>query len=288
MRDAVAAQFVLDEIADKEELGVDQSELSQHLVRRAQQSGQDPQEFANHMFEHNHVPELVQEIRRGKALARIVESATVTDASGNVVELKNLRPDGTIGEPEAEVDSTDDPDHTGGDEGVDAAVAPGQTSGDEPTAAARLEGAAAYAARMTEAYGSSIHLSFDESPPSSAEPAGPELADVRRYGRRLVSRFVDKARESERPQFATMLTEHLGLPADQLPVAEQQWAAYEHVNVQAALDAWLAEPGREHRVIGVAGYRHRGSLGLVDLLGASPEESRYGPRPGNVAARGAA
>ena len=52
------------------------------------------------MFEHNHIPELVQEIRRGKALATIVERATVTDASGNVVELKNLRPDGTIGEPE--------------------------------------------------------------------------------------------------------------------------------------------------------------------------------------------
>ncbi|MGI8645458.1 MAG: trigger factor, partial [Nocardioides sp.] len=41
VRDAVAAQFILDEIAKKEELGVDQNELSQHLVRRAQQSGQD-------------------------------------------------------------------------------------------------------------------------------------------------------------------------------------------------------------------------------------------------------
>ncbi len=102
VRDAVAAQFILDEIAKKEELGVDQAELSQHLVRRAQQSGQDPQEFANHMFEHNHIPDLVQEILRGKALATIVESAVVKDASGNVVELKNLRPDGTIGEPEAE------------------------------------------------------------------------------------------------------------------------------------------------------------------------------------------
>ena len=69
VRDAVAAQFVLDEIAKKEEFGVDQNELSEHLVRRAQQSGQDPQEFANHMFEHNHIPELVQEILRGKALA---------------------------------------------------------------------------------------------------------------------------------------------------------------------------------------------------------------------------
>jgi trigger factor len=102
VRDAVAAQFVLDAIAKKEELGVDQNELSQHLVRRAQQSGQEPQEFANHMFEHNHIPELVQEILRGKALAQIVETATVKDGSGNPVELKNLLPDGTIGEPEDE------------------------------------------------------------------------------------------------------------------------------------------------------------------------------------------
>ena len=99
VRDAVAAQFILDEIAKAEEIGIDQAELSQHLVRRAQQSGQDPQEFANHMFEHNHIPDLVQEILRGKALATIVESAKVTDASGNVVDLKNLQPDGTIGEP---------------------------------------------------------------------------------------------------------------------------------------------------------------------------------------------
>ena len=99
VRDAVAAQFILDAIAKKEEIGVDQQDLSTHLVRRAQQSGQDPQEFANHMFEHNHIPDMVQEILRGKALATLVESATVTDASGNVVELANLRPDGTIGEP---------------------------------------------------------------------------------------------------------------------------------------------------------------------------------------------
>jgi trigger factor len=102
VREAVAAQFLLDEVAKKEEIGVDQQELSDHLVRRAQQSGQNPQEFANHMFEHNHIPDLVQEILRGKALARIVETATVKDASGNAVELKNLRPDGTIGDPEAE------------------------------------------------------------------------------------------------------------------------------------------------------------------------------------------
>jgi trigger factor len=121
VRDAVAAQFVLDEVAGELELGVDQQELTEHMVRRAQQSGQDPQEFANHMFEHNHIPELVAEIRRGKALAQIVESATVTDGSGNVVDLKNLRPDGTLGDP--------------AEAGSEAVSETGAESDDEPTQA---------------------------------------------------------------------------------------------------------------------------------------------------------
>jgi trigger factor len=119
VRDAIAAQFILDAIAKKEELGVDQQDLSSHLVRRAQQSGQDPQEFANHMFEHNHIPELVQEILRGKALAALVETATVKDASGNVVELKNLQPDGTIGEPAVEAEADADADAPASDSGSD-------------------------------------------------------------------------------------------------------------------------------------------------------------------------
>lgn len=128
VRDAVAAQFLLDEIAKREELGVEQNDLSQHIVRRAQQSGQDPQEFANHMFEHNHIPELVQEILRGKALATLVESAVVTDASGNHVELKNLRPDGSIGEPEAE--SADET----ADESADESAEPAEQTDEAPEA----------------------------------------------------------------------------------------------------------------------------------------------------------
>jgi trigger factor len=102
VRDSMAAQFILDEVAKAEEIGVEQEELQEHLVRRAQQSGQEPNEFMKHMVEHNHIPEMVAEVVRGKALARIVETATVTDGSGNVVDLKNLRPDGSIGEPEPE------------------------------------------------------------------------------------------------------------------------------------------------------------------------------------------
>ncbi|GAB2748643.1 trigger factor [Nocardioides pakistanensis] len=106
-RDAIAAQFVLDAVAKKEQIGVEQQELSEHIFRRAQQSGQDPNEFAKHMVEHNHIPEMVSEVVRGKALAIVVEGAKVVDESGNHVELKNLRPDGTIGEPEAEADAAE-------------------------------------------------------------------------------------------------------------------------------------------------------------------------------------
>ncbi|MDX6299865.1 MAG: trigger factor [Nocardioidaceae bacterium] len=102
VRDAVAAQFVLDQVAKREEIGVNEGELQAHLLQRAQQSGQNPQEFISHMVEHNHIPEMVSEVVRGKALASVVESASVTDASGNHVELRNLQADGSVVEPGAE------------------------------------------------------------------------------------------------------------------------------------------------------------------------------------------
>ncbi len=100
VRDAVAAQFVLDQVARAEKIGVNEGELQAHLMQRAQQSGQNPQEFIQHMLEHDHIPEMVSEVVRGKALATIVEAAEVTDASGNHVELKNLQPDGSIADPD--------------------------------------------------------------------------------------------------------------------------------------------------------------------------------------------
>jgi trigger factor len=121
VRDAVAAQFLLDEVAKKEEVGVDQQELSEHVMRRAQQSGQDPNEFAKHMVEHNHIPEMVQEVLRGKALATIVDAARITDRSGAEVDLKNLRPDGSLGEPtDEEATEVDTESDTGDDTAAEA------------------------------------------------------------------------------------------------------------------------------------------------------------------------
>ncbi len=98
VRDSLVAQFLLDQIATDSEIGIEQDELTEHMLRRAQQSGEDPQSFMQHMVEHNHIPELVAEVVRGKALATLVEDAIVKDESGNVIDLKSLRGDGSVAE----------------------------------------------------------------------------------------------------------------------------------------------------------------------------------------------
>ena len=96
VRDSLIAQFVLDQLVESNEIGIDDSELTQHIMRRAQQSGEDPNSFIQHIMEHNHVPEMVSEVLRGKALASLVESAKVTDKSGNTLDLSKLQADGSI------------------------------------------------------------------------------------------------------------------------------------------------------------------------------------------------
>src|SRR5207247_2867935 len=48
VRDSMAAQFLLDDIADAESLAVSEQELTEHLLRRAQQSGQAPAASVRH------------------------------------------------------------------------------------------------------------------------------------------------------------------------------------------------------------------------------------------------
>ncbi|HEY6811605.1 MAG TPA: trigger factor [Propionibacteriaceae bacterium] len=97
------AQIILDKVAEERAIDVDQNDLTQHILRKAQTDGVAPQQIADHLQEHpHHIEEYMLEIRRGKALAMIVESATVTDSNGSVVPLANLHEDGSYAEPEAE------------------------------------------------------------------------------------------------------------------------------------------------------------------------------------------
>lgn len=108
VRDSIVAQFALDAIVKRDEIEIENDELTQHIMQRAQQSGQDPQAFVQHLMEHNHVPEMVSEVLRGKALASLVESAQVTDESGNSVRLEGLQSDGSFPEENPEEASGDE------------------------------------------------------------------------------------------------------------------------------------------------------------------------------------
>ncbi|MFF3511106.1 trigger factor [Streptomyces sp. NPDC002573] len=83
----IKTQFVLDELVNKEKLNVNQEELTEHLMRRAASSGMSPDQFAQAVVEGGQVPMLVGEVARGKALAVVVEAATVKDSNGEVVDL---------------------------------------------------------------------------------------------------------------------------------------------------------------------------------------------------------
>ncbi|GIL35719.1 trigger factor [Phycicoccus sp. DTK01] len=92
-RKALKAQFLLDAIAEKLEVRVEQPELIEYLVMSAQQYGMDPNQFAQALDQQGQVPAMVQEVARRKALAAVLDDATVTDASGNAVDLDELVPD---------------------------------------------------------------------------------------------------------------------------------------------------------------------------------------------------
>jgi hypothetical protein len=109
----------------------------------------------------------------------------------------------------------------------------------------------------------------------------PELADVGRLFRRAVRGVVGAARAGERSTLSRVLVEHLGAD-DELEVVEETWPSYEHVNVQAGLDAWSATDGRTTELVGIVGWQHR-PFGLAELLGGEVEPlDRYGPRPGTA------
>jgi len=118
-RDAVKAQLVLDAIADRDELGVNDAELTDQVVRRAQRAGVSPDQYAQSVVQAGQLQGLVAEVRRGKALAMVMEAATITDASGAAVDLEELRDDLVPSTPEdTEFDDEGRPFHTHADGSV--------------------------------------------------------------------------------------------------------------------------------------------------------------------------
>ncbi len=89
-KQAIKAQFVLDAIARKEELSVDESDLTDQIVRRSAQMGVRADAYAQQLVNSGQLGSLMSEILRGKALALVMERASITDASGRPVDLDSL------------------------------------------------------------------------------------------------------------------------------------------------------------------------------------------------------
>ncbi|MDJ0384703.1 trigger factor [Streptomyces sp. G-G2] len=112
----IKTQFLLDELVNKEKLNVNQEELTEHLMRRAQSSGMSPDQFAQAVVEGGQVPMLVGEVARGKALAVVVESAKVTDTNGVEVDLSDEDEEQDAETVEAAADADADADEAPADE----------------------------------------------------------------------------------------------------------------------------------------------------------------------------
>jgi trigger factor len=89
---SVKAQFILDSIADENDITVEDAELTDYLVRQARQYDMSPQQFAQTLMQNGNLPAVMADVRRNKALATALEAATVTDESGNPVDLSALAP----------------------------------------------------------------------------------------------------------------------------------------------------------------------------------------------------
>jgi trigger factor len=83
-------EVILDAVAEKEEVGVSQSELIDYIVSTAGQYGMEPNQFAQMLDQSGQVPMIVGEVRRRKALAKVLEYATVTDTNGAAVDLSDF------------------------------------------------------------------------------------------------------------------------------------------------------------------------------------------------------
>jgi trigger factor len=90
-RRSVKAGFVLDKLAQAEELGVDQNELSAYVTEQAYRMGVAPDRLAKELTDRNQLGSVVNDILRSKAMTLLSERAAIKDESGRTVDLAALR-----------------------------------------------------------------------------------------------------------------------------------------------------------------------------------------------------
>jgi trigger factor len=89
--EGVKIQLVLDTLADAEKLEVSDDEFGHEIVHRAQRSGMAPQQYYDQLIRSGAAAAVFGDVRRGKALALVMEHVKISDTAGNQLSLDDLR-----------------------------------------------------------------------------------------------------------------------------------------------------------------------------------------------------
>ena len=92
--EGVRIQLLLDTIADAEDIQVSDDEFGHEIVHRAQRAQMQPQQYYEQLVKSGAAPAVFGDVRRGKALASVMERVTMRDSDGNTLSLDDLREDG--------------------------------------------------------------------------------------------------------------------------------------------------------------------------------------------------
>ncbi|MFI6254488.1 trigger factor [Micromonospora zamorensis] len=89
--EGVKVQLLLDTLADAEDVQVSDDEFGHEIVHRAQRAGMAPQQYYDQLVRSGAAAAVFGDVRRGKALAAVMERITIKDEAGNPVSLDALR-----------------------------------------------------------------------------------------------------------------------------------------------------------------------------------------------------
>ena len=85
VRQSVKARFILDQLAERENLTIEQDEIGQYITQLAYQSGVSPDQFARQLTSSGQLSAVVSDVLRSKAADVLAERVKVTDESGRKV-----------------------------------------------------------------------------------------------------------------------------------------------------------------------------------------------------------
>lgn len=87
---AVRYRLVLDSLADREEISVNDQELTERILYQAQQYGMAPEQFVQQIQQAGQIPAIYQDVRRSKALITAVRAVSITLPNGEAVDLSDI------------------------------------------------------------------------------------------------------------------------------------------------------------------------------------------------------